>query len=194
MKSLLKKSIYLFITLFCFSVTNIQAQLLPKFGVKGGANLSTITNTNDTEFKPGIVAGAFVQLNIPLSPIVIQPEVLFTQYGSKAANFDVETQLDYIQIPVLLKFRFSPPLSLAKPSFYAGPYVGFNIRAETNEGLNLEDNIKDSDFGAVAGIGLEIMKLNLDLRYTAGLTNVLEDNFEDGEKNMAVSFTIGIAF
>ncbi|MEX0720493.1 MAG: porin family protein [Balneolaceae bacterium] len=185
----------LFIAIFAFTAVQAQAQILPEFGVKGGLNLSTTTNTDDVAFKPGFVAGAFIKINVPVSPISVQPEVLFAQYGAKAADGGEESQqLDYIQVPVLLKVGFSPPLSLAKPYVYAGPYAGFNTRAEaeTDDGnFDISDAVSDTDYGIAGGIGLDVMSFNIDLRYTAGLTNIFEDA---DAKNNALSLTLGIAF
>ena len=60
--------------------------------------------------------------------------------------------------------------------------------------MNLEDSAKDSEYGVVVGAGLDVSKLRLGLRYTAGLTNVADDDFNDSAKNGAIALTVGIAF
>src|SRR5690554_7991589 len=67
-----------------FSPTT-QAQVLPKFGVKGGLNYSTFNSSDDgaddIEFKTGFLVGAFVDIPIPATPVSVQPEVLYAKYG-----------------------------------------------------------------------------------------------------------------
>lgn len=178
--------------------TKVKAQLLPEFGIKGGVNFATLNNADDLESKTGILAGAFVKLNIPASPIAIQPEVLYAQYGYKAEGDDSFVALNYIQIPVLLKFGFDLPAAPVAPNVFFGPYLGFNTKAEADDGddntVDVDDFFTDTDYGVVVGAGLDITKFRIGLRYTAGLTNVLEDDFEDGEKNSAIALTVGIAF
>ena len=90
-----------------------------------------------------------------------------------------------------------PEILGAQPNVYFGPYMSFNTKAEVanNDGsFNLEDDAKDNEFGVIVGAGIDVSKLRLGLRYTAGLTNVAEDNFNDSAKNGAIALTVGIAF
>ena len=177
---------------------NANAQLLPELGIKGGVNLATINNTNGAETKTGLLAGAYIRIIIPASPMAIQPELLFAQYGANVEGSDNFFTLDYIQVPVLLKFGFGIPAAPIRPNVFFGPYMGFNTKAELEDGtgnsLNIDQFVKDIDFGVVVGAGLDVSKFRLGLRYTAGLTNLYEDDFEDGEKNGAIALTVGIAF
>lgn len=187
-----------FLTLLMFAVgvqTESKAQVLPEFGVKGGLNYTTFNDTENVEYKPGFLIGAFMNLNIPASPMSIQPEVLYTQYGAKADNADFEFDVSYVQVPVLLKFGFKTPA--ASPNVYFGPYMSFNTGAkvENNDGsINLEDNAKDTEYGVIVGAGVDVSKFRLGLRYSAGLSNVADDNFNDSAKNGGIALTVGVAF
>lgn len=175
--------------------STVKAQSLPEFGVKGGFNYSTFNDADNVEYKGGFLAGAYANFKIPASPVSVQPEVLFAQYGAKVEDSEASFIVNYIQIPVLLKFGFDLPA--ASPNVYFGPYMGFNTKAEieNNDGaLNLEDSAKDSEYGVVVGAGLDVSKLRLGLRYTAGLTNIADDDFNDSAKNGAIALTVGIAF
>lgn len=178
--------------------SSAQAQLLPEFGIKGGANFATINNTSGVETKTGLLAGAYIRIALPASPIAIQPELLYTQYGANVEGSDASFALDYIQVPVLLKFGFGIPAAPIRPNVFFGPYMGFNTKAETEDGsgntLDLDDAVRDTDFGVVVGAGLDVSKFRIGVRYTAGLTNLYEDNVEDGEKNGALALTVGIGF
>lgn len=171
------------------------AQVLPEFGVKGGLNYSTFNDTDNVEYKTGFLVGGYANFNIPASPVSVQPELLFAQYGAEVENSDATFVVNYIQVPVLLKFGFDLPV--ASPNVYFGPYMSLNTKAEienSDGALNLEDNAKDTTFGVVVGAGVDVSKLRFGLRYTAGLTNVADDNFNDSAKNGALALTVGIAF
>lgn len=177
---------------------NTNAQLLPELGIKGGANFATINNTSGAETKTGVLAGMYIRIALPASPMAIQPELLFAQYGANAEGSDAFFTLDYIQFPVLFKFGFGIPAAPVRPNVFFGPYMGFNTKAKAEDGsgnsLDRDDAVRDTDFGIVVGAGLDVSKFRLGLRYTAGLTNLYEDNIEDGEKNGAIALTVGIGF
>ncbi len=194
MRTKLTKIVSLLFLIAGFSI-QVNAQSLPEFGVKGGLNYSTFNDTEDVEYKTGFLVGGYANFKIPASPMSVQPEILFAQYGADVEDSDATFVVNYIQVPVLLKFGFDTPG--AKPNVYFGPYMNFNTKAEieNNDGaLNLEDSAKDTEYGVVVGAGLDVSKLRLGLRYTAGLTNVADDDFNDSAKNGAIALTIGIAF
>jgi len=187
-----------FVIVGAFSISEVAAQ--PSFGLKGGLNFANLNNVDGTESRTGFMAGAYVNIGVPMSPVSIQPEVLYSQLGaedSEAGN-TVKIKLDYIQVPVLAKFDFASPGPVA-PNVYFGPYIGFNVNAEAevSDGTaslsgDIKDEIKDTDFGVVVGAGVDITKFNIGVRYGAGLTKVFEDD-SDG-KNGVFSIVAGINF
>lgn len=182
--------------LFLFGAT-AQAQVLPKFGVKAGLNYSTFNNADGAEYKAGFLGGVYANINIPGSPAAIQPELLYAQYGANAEGTDGKLSVDYIQIPVLAKFGFGAPGVNIRPEVFFGPYAGFTINSELEDAgfsVDADEVFKNSDFGVVVGAGLQVTKLNFELRYTAGLTDVFEDAYADGEKNGAFALAVGINF
>jgi hypothetical protein len=196
MKTIIKLRTLLTILLLTVGFTTLStAQSLPEFGIKGGFNYSTFNDTDNVEYKGGFLVGAYANFKIPASPISVQPEVLFAQYGANVEDSEARFIVNYVQIPVLLKFGFDLPA--ASPNVYFGPYMSFNTKAEienNNGALNLEDSANDTEYGVVVGAGLDVSKIRLGLRYTAGLTNVADDSFDSSAKNGAIAFTVGIAF
>src|SRR5690554_5627047 len=176
------------ITAFLLAVLfspSTQAQVLPKFGIKGGLNYSTFNNTDDAEYKPGFLVGAFVDIPIPATPVSVQPEVLYATYGTNINDSDASININYLQIPVLLKFGFPTPA--ASPNVFFGPYMGFNMKSE----VKINDiTVNAEDYVA----GIDITKFRVALRYTAGLTNVAKPSFNDDSKNGAFALTVGISF
>ncbi|MBO6523080.1 MAG: PorT family protein [Balneolaceae bacterium] len=184
----------LVVALIIGNTTNGNAQVLPKFGLKGGLNYAAFNNVDDVEYRPGILIGAFAEINIPASPMSVQPEVLYAQYGSDIEGSDASFKLNYIQVPVLLKFNFQS--LAATPNVYFGPYTNFLINSEiANDAgsIDLEENTKNSTFGVIIGAGIDLSKFQFGVRYTAGLTNAFDDSFNDEAKNGAFALTVGVS-
>ncbi|MGQ9800500.1 MAG: porin family protein [Candidatus Saccharicenans sp.] len=209
----------LVLTLILFlSLTNSPAEAGITFGAKGGfslANIKTIPENFEGykwENKTGLAGGVFMEIGLP-GPFSIQPEVLYVQKGAKISFFEGEfsgtlkANIDYIEIPLLLKYNFisGGPLS---PSVYFGPYFGFNTTAEFvisiegqgEEREDIKDDIKNTEFGMVFGLGLTqklgTIKLTLDARYDLGISNIIEDHVEypSSIKTRTWLFMVGIAF
>lgn len=172
----------------------------PKFGIKAGGNLSSVTGS-DSKSKFGFYAGAFV--NIPISEAFsIQPEVIYSQQGTKAkdkyyfvviAETDRKQILNYINVPVMVQYN-------ATSKFYleAGPEFGFLISAKAEEnflGKSFSRDNKSSlntfNFGLGLGLGYKLMpKLGINARYIAGLTEIAKEG--DSSKN--TNFQLGVNY
>ena len=178
------------------------------FGIKGGMNVSSLSNDaglDDSKSKIGFNAGVF--MNAPLAEsFSIQPEVLYSQYGSKAESGNTSTSLkfDYITVPVMFQYN-------ATPEFYleAGPEFGFLVSAkskntvsngngsgsDTNE-LN-KDNFNGFNFGLGLGLGFDITKnFGVNARYTAGFSDVTkpESDPSTDAKNRNNNFQVGLSY
>src|SRR5688572_7078715 len=105
-----------------------QAQLA--IGIKAGPNFANIdtkaTAGENYRNRAGFHGGAF--LLIKAAKIGIQPEVIFSQQGSKveidSKNF--ESNFSYVNIPIILKLY-----TVAGINIQAGPQFGFITNAET---------------------------------------------------------------
>ena len=187
-------SITLLIALFT-STSPTSAQILPKFGVKGGANFSTFYQTDLDGYyvKPGVLIGAFAELSIPMSPISFQPELMYAQFGAGTGNDDVSLDLNYIQVPVLVRYKLSTPV--VKPVLFAGPYANILISSEIDgdgSSLELDEVTKGSAYGLVLGAGIDTRKFQIDVRVSTGFTDVFEEEFSDDEKNLGIALTFGV--
>jgi hypothetical protein len=91
-------------------------------------------------------------------------------------NQDLETNLNYVNIPVLLKFYLLGGLHI-----YAGPQIGF-LTGGTYEDLNMAgekveedpaDFVKSSDFSLAFGAGMDLpLNLVAEVRYNLGLSDI----------------------
>lgn len=183
-----KINLLFFILLFSASAAVAQAQFA--VGVKGGLNFAKFDATEFGESvkgKTGFHGGAFAL--IKLSKIGIQPELIFSQQGSKA-TFDSgkgEGNFDYINIPVMLKLY-----TVAGINLQLGPQFGFLSRAEI-EGENVKSSFKNSDLSLGIGAGWDLpFGLTIDARYNLGLSKI-EDNDPAYEavKNQVLQVSLG---
>ncbi|WP_292948937.1 porin family protein [Olleya sp. UBA1516] len=211
------KKLILSTALFISGLALVNAQSDSRevqLGIKGGLNSSTISGDDlgdldsRTSFNAGLVA------EIPLTErLSFQPEVLYSGQGFDVREIDqdnivdtdenIEYQLDYIQVPLLLKAYIVKGLSVE-----AGPQFGFKIHEEfdyqpNSDGGDIEIDSDDSyvkDFDTSIALGAAYKFDNgffLSGRYNLGVTDIFEDGtpFEGVDaKNNVWQFGIGFMF
>jgi len=166
--------------------------------VKAGMNVSNMTQ--DATFKPDdelVPSGGFmvgVQIRRAVNRVFqLQIEGLFTQKGNSLRNDTEAYHLDdmivinYIEVPVLARFRVTQWGGNAV-SVHAGPTFSFNAGTqETNNGREVKTGVrldqrlpalklKTFDTGVAIGGQVELKKLFIGARYTAGLSNIFADD------------------
>jgi hypothetical protein len=179
------------------------------FGVKAGLSYANIHGRDvyDQRYRMGFGAGAFLTFGLG-SSFAVQPEVLFVMKGSKYSNgsgadaYRETLGLDYIEVPILIKF-FLPLAGSFRFHLFAGPSLAFKLRARVKATFGGEtevetlDNVKNTDFGLAAGVGLEHPlgrgRLTLDVRYTAGMSSLSKGTGDD-IKNGALGLFSGYSF
>src|SRR3954462_3769554 len=82
-----------------------------KWGVKGGVNLATFradVDAGDFGYRIGLIGGAFYTFALG-DRVDIQPEALYSQQGATvdAAGGSGTAKLDYLSVPVLVRYRLS---------------------------------------------------------------------------------------
>jgi hypothetical protein len=157
----MKKSFLLFVVFLVPFI--VQAQGVG-VGIKGGANFANPDASNlNIESATDYHVGGYVNINFS-DKWGITPEVLYSVYGSEWDN--VKVDLGYISVPVMLRFK---PISLL--SLEAGPQFSFLTKAN----VEIEDQLKNNDFGLAFGAGLHLpLGFNLGARYILGFTNISE--------------------
>jgi hypothetical protein len=160
-------------------------------GLEAGANFSNfigsgvtqISSVNDS--KLGFVGGGFLSLNFGNS-FAIRPEVLYEQKGNAISGTSTTTELDYIEVPVLLKVGLGSPVF--NPSILLGPSFSWNLLAQSN-GNNFS-GINSSDVGLVGGVEIDIDKFLVSGRYELGLDNVKSNtNIQNGTITLLVGYS-----
>jgi hypothetical protein len=171
---------------------------LPSFGLKGGINMANIYGSDagrySSKMKLGGIGGAFICLD--LMALKLQPEVLYSQKGFKwdYAGTNVTERLDYLEIPVLLKFSFG---KIVVPSIYFGPSIGVLLSAKESaqsQTVDFKEFCNSTDYGLVLGAEIKTpAKLSVEARYNLGLGNVFKPilSVQPEIKNSAISVMLG---
>ncbi|MDO7848283.1 porin family protein [Hymenobacter sp. M29] len=151
-----------------------QAQDI-SLGLKAGANYASFVgkDAGNQEGLFGFHAGAFA--NIGLSRMVaIQPEILFSQKGSKSKDVtDVNSRVNYLDVPLAFHINADGLF------FEAGPQVGFLLSSKYNFGnvsVDTKDATNSVDFGYLFGLGYQRKTgPGIGLRYNGGITNLAKE-------------------
>jgi hypothetical protein len=175
-----------------------------QFGLKAGANISSISNGTEIDFSPGMKTdfhfGAVANFHFGArnegSPVGtgyfgLQPELLYSRQGFVV---DGETVgLDYLTVPIMAKYYVTKSLSIE-----AGPYFSYLFGASPNtaviEGtqIAISDLKGGMDAGLGVGAGYELKNgLNFGARYYLGLSDVANNL---AWKNNVIAVSIGWLF
>lgn len=184
----MKKLILVLIaSLFIFSVSNAQ---FFTYGIKGGIGFSSlkmddITNISDGADVYDLITGDGVmgyhlglQTRIKIAMVVIQPELYFNAGGGTVeqvvdggATEILNVNFNRIDIPLLAGVKFGPA------RINVGP-VGSFVLSETTDLTEIEPEFElfssAMTWGFQAGLGLDISKLSLDVRYEGSLSKLGE--------------------
>ena len=187
-----------------------EGAISPKFGIKGGVNLSNlyVDNVKDENMKVGINLGLYAKL--PLAKgFSIQPELIYSSKGAKLTydnlllgKGEYRFNLNYIEVPVLAVINIAKNINLN-----GGGYVSYlssaNVKDMDNNGnisnvkdLNA-DNFNRFDYGLAGGVGIDVQNFTIGGRYTYGLKEVgtsgsLSGKLTENSKNSVISIFIGI--
>ncbi|WMN07035.1 porin family protein [Marivirga arenosa] len=168
------KKILLLSALFFTGITVSNAQIFtigPKVGISN-TNLSIEENVGQYEAgdaRYSYHAGVFARIKI--TGFYIQPEAYFNSVRgeyldpNRPVSQPVSFNQNKIDMPVLFGWKFGPV------RINAGPVASFNLDdLEDFEDAAVED-YKSAVFAYQAGVGLDISKLIVDLRYEGNLSN-----------------------
>lgn len=199
------------LSLLALAAAPLQAQ---RFGIIAGGTFSNLRSSDDIDFerRTGTMFGGSLQLPLG-SKITLQPEFMFLNKGTKfkepGSNGSSNVRLDYLELPVLLRYDFSR--ETIGPHVYAGPSVGFNIgcNLELNGPVSLPttdctDNDfepKKIDYGMTIGAGVDFnlggVALTGGARYGIGLADIRSDNsdeFKSRVNNGVLTLYVGLLF
>jgi len=177
------KKIILTISLITIVNINYAQVHISGYGLKAGINMYKFTNSSLAALKNlsslngfsmhnayniGINFGGVLQVALT-NKLMIQPQLLYSQMGSKitlsqSLNATITHKLNYLSIPVTLKYNFANNISV-----FAGPQMSFLLGAKRNfvennmgtiitSNININDKIKPIDFAGLVGIEYTLPK------------------------------------
>lgn len=136
------------------------------FGIKGGLNYGSsgdlrneITNNSENpDSKIGYHLGVFAKAD--LGVVYIRPELIYTKLNSQYSVGDFEVQK--LDLPLLVGVNIVGPLNV-----FAGPSLQYILDTKL-EGIDVNDVRDEFSVGAQIGVGLDLGRLGIDLRYERG--------------------------
>jgi len=191
----MKKATLLLLLLTGSLISQAQIfQLGPRFGVSSSnlkfdqvtnANLQTISQS---DARLGFHAGIYSRVMV--LGFYVQPEALFTSTSSEIAITSTSgttiSQMNFakLDVPVMVGKRF---FRIARVN--AGPVFSTLLKADARQGDVKEDvtsQYKSASVGFQIGIGVDLWKLNADLKYE-GSFSALSNNVTIGGQSFAAS-------
>jgi len=179
----------LLVAVFAIISTSAFAQKDSGFGIKAGFNynqngdlIGSIRSSGEnilegSSGKAGFHAGIFGKLN--LGVIYIRPELVYTQTNSsyELENNDIDYKVSKLDLPVLVGFKLIGPLNI-----FAGPAFQYTLDNDL-DGLSINNVENEFSIGYHAGIGVNLGKLGIDIRYEGAFSeneaNFISNNITD---------------
>ncbi|MCZ8072187.1 MAG: porin family protein [Bacteroidota bacterium] len=157
--------------------------------------------TSDT--RVGFTAGTFLTFMFN-KELGLQPELVYNSNGYKIQSTTVTT--NYLSLPVFIRYNINQNFHLL-----GGPQLGYLLSAEANDPTfspvqsgspsqsSLKDQLNSLDFGFTFGLGVDIQKFNIGVRYNLGIANTIKDskgslqglNYEIKAVNLGWQFVVG---
>lgn len=192
------KNIFILIISIFVLVSTCNAQF--KYaGGKIGYNLSKLNYDPkmielDFGYRMGINIGLFVEYQLT-NLFSIHTELNYSMRGGNyAPNFLLQQptgkytekytqKLDYLEIPILIQYRFTMDSNPISPKIFIGPEISYLISAKNQYENNYisrvvseRERFKSIEYGLVLGLGMDLNilmnKFTFDARYNFGLNNV----------------------
>jgi hypothetical protein len=192
--------------------TSSETDISPKFGIKGGVNLTNmyVSDVEDENMKVGAHGGFFAKIPL-VRGLSIQPELLYSGKGSKVTynnalygRGEYRFNLHYIETPLSLVINLARNFNIHGGA-YAAYLAGVNITDMEKDGtindirtLNA-DNFNRFDYGLLGGLAVDIQNFTIGARYNYGLREIgksgsLSGNLTRNSKNSALAFYVGLGF
>ncbi len=201
--------------IFCMALTTVfnttSAQSTkPTFGIKAGANVTTLGKYEvggtayDYDHKFGFQGGVFADLPLT-SQVSFMPQALYSQKGGNVkatvgtTTGELRTKINYLDVPLLIGFKPCPEVTIS-----AGPQLSFLLSQSTDtyvNGASTSNNNSTTDLrksliGGNIGVGYNFnSNVSLNANYTMDFKSVANDNINQGKtKNSGFGLALGYAF
>lgn len=184
--------------LLCFVGFAASAQVTFKPGIRAGANLSRLTQS-DFDTRTDFYVGGFGAIKFTRF-YTLQPELTYSRQGGKgegsfydwntgvSTSYKGDIEIQYLSFGLTNKFTFNDAINI-----HVGPFFDF----ETGSNVNTNAEV---DMGIMAGVGYTLpFGLTIEARVKKGLIDVLEsDDYDDfyftDDYNTNFMFQLGLSY
>lgn len=194
----MKKITLIAIVLF-IGIQSSQAQVKVNPGLRGGLNISTLTNIDDNNFKTDFYVGGLVDIKFN-KYFSLQPEITYSRQGDEGREYfdngsyrNVNYELNYITFGAVAKFNFNGG--------------GFHLLAGPSLDVKVGDNYintnpENYDLAFVGGVGYKLPNgLTFEARIKQGLVDIYgyngfdyDDDYYYNDVILNQVFQIGISY
>ena len=185
-----------------------------RFGVKAGANITSLDFKSGMPPTLGYSAGITWQWNLPLG-FAIQPDLLYHVKASSLSEINTESfGLGYVELPVNIQWGLRFANKNLRLFAQASPFVGYAVTqtGTAGEALRTGDEVVDGllessgidkwtninrfSYGAGLGLGVQVWALQVTAQYTwnlGQLANVKNTSLSDfNDKNFG-GYVVSVA-
>ena len=164
-------------------------------GLKGGVNAGTQSGSGaaDPSMHFGMCLGAFAVYALGPS-LAVHGELLMTDKGADYVDSlgnDADEALLYVELPVFARYNMALGERLTAFGF-GGPSVAYLIDSK----FTMKGDLSPLDISVAAGVGVDISAgkriIAVDLRFSQGLLNALDNGSDDTLRNRLVSLYAGV--
>ena len=168
-------------------------------GLRVGASFADITDggyNTKTGLNLGLATGFAVSHQIPL---YFETGLYYTEKGGKNSSY--RCNLDYLEVPLVLKYSFSPSYNFAIQP-YAGGYLACGVGGKVKDRYDSttsysafgdRGDFQRFDGGLKIGCGISYDVLYAELSYEYGLSNIRNNSYDDVH-NSALMLNVGLNF
>lgn len=179
--------------------TAASAQTGFGWGVKGGLNLTGVTNLGDnTQTKTGFVVGAFADYRFT-DHFALSADVLYSRQGFSLGKNDdgvrTKARLNYLNVPILANYYIIGGLAVK-----AGIQPGFLLNSKAvakkdgDTAKTSVDGLSSADFSIPVGISYDCpFGIILEARYNIGVSNIVASD-KGTARNSVFSIMVGYRF
>jgi len=172
-----------------FSYRDNPASTMNYIGLRVGPTFSTV-NSDDAfldagDCKTGLNVGLAAGFGLTYrAPIFFETGLYYTSKGGKNDYYDCTYNLNYIEVPLVLKYVANIDRTFSVQPFFGG-YLACGVGGKVKDYKDykafssFDDAFNRFDGGLRMGVGMGIDMLYVDLTYDLGLTNIGKDEFDD---------------
>nr|WP_294785726.1 porin family protein [uncultured Flavobacterium sp.] len=189
----MKKFVVIAFVLFIGIKSEAQVRVSP--GLRGGLNLSTLSNIDDNQTKADFYVGGLLDIRFNKF-FSLQPEITYSRQGDKGREYfdngssrSVNYELNYVTLGAVAKFNFNG----GGFHLLAGPSLDFKVSDNY-----INSSPEDFDLAIVGGVGYTLPNgLTFEARIKQGLVDIygyegVDYYYDDVILNQV--FQIGISY